>query len=148
MAATRALTAKQTVYRDARLSGLGPSDAYRAAYDAERMSPKAISVNAAKLEKHTSIALAITSARTATVERIERRLQRSAEDIARKRWEIIDDPETATGDVLTALRDESKRYAEYSDKIDSRVLHGFVELPPGTTLADIDARIAALKGAQ
>lgn len=53
----------------------------------------------------------------------EVRIQRSADDIARKRWAIIEDPKSATGDVLTALRDEAKRYAEYKDagtSIDAR----------------------------
>ena len=65
----RTLTPKQAAYRDARVSGLGPSDAYRKAYDAANMSPKAISVAAARLEKHASIGLAIVRASTATAER-------------------------------------------------------------------------------
>ena len=59
----RPLTAKQAAYRDARVSGLEPSAAYRAAYNAERMSAKAISVEAAALEHHPSVSLAISEAR-------------------------------------------------------------------------------------
>ena len=56
------LTKKQTAFRDAIVSGFGPSDAYRKAFDAEGMSKKAISVNAAKLLKHKKVGLAITLA--------------------------------------------------------------------------------------
>lgn len=44
------------------------------------------------------------------------RLERTADDISRKRWEIIDNPNSVPNDVLTALRDESKRYAEFTEK--------------------------------
>ena len=65
----RTLTPKQAAYRDARVSGLGPADAYRTAYDASRMSPAAIYANAHKLEKNTSIALGIAQGAVAVAER-------------------------------------------------------------------------------
>src|SRR6185436_161463 len=45
----KTLTAKQTAFRDAILSGFAPSEAYRKAFDAKAMSKKSISVNAQKL---------------------------------------------------------------------------------------------------
>jgi len=65
----RTLTSKQAAYRDARVSGLGKSEAYRTAYDASRMSAAAISANAHKLEKHTAIALGIAQGAVAVAER-------------------------------------------------------------------------------
>jgi len=58
----KTLTAKQTAFRDAILSGFAPSEAYRKAFDAKAMSKKSISVNAQKLLKHPKIRLAITLA--------------------------------------------------------------------------------------
>jgi phage terminase small subunit len=58
----RALTKKQTAFRDAILSGFTPTMAYRKAFDAKGMSPKSISVNAQHLLKNKKMALAITLA--------------------------------------------------------------------------------------
>ncbi len=55
----RKLTAKQEKYKNNRIKNMGPSDSYRDAYDAENMSPKAITVAANRLEKHPTIRLAI-----------------------------------------------------------------------------------------
>ena len=57
------LTAKQEAYALARIAGKGPSDAYRSAYDAGKMSPAVVSVKAAELERHGNIAVAIAEAR-------------------------------------------------------------------------------------
>ena len=56
------LTKKQAAFRDAIISGFQPSEAYRKAFDAEGMSKKSISVNAAKLLKHRKVGLAIALA--------------------------------------------------------------------------------------
>lgn len=62
------LTAKQAKYADARIAGNDPSAAYRCSYDAERMSAKAISVEANRLENHPAIALAVLEGRRAATE--------------------------------------------------------------------------------
>jgi hypothetical protein len=53
------LTPQQLKFVQSILSGMNPSAAYRAAYDAARMSPKAISVEAARLKRRPSVSLAI-----------------------------------------------------------------------------------------
>lgn len=74
------LTAKQQAYAEARISGLEPSAAYRVAYAADNMTPKAISVEAARLEKHPSVSLAITSAQSRVLQKVE---QRTAVSVSR-----------------------------------------------------------------
>lgn len=106
------MTPKQTSYTAARIAGASPSEAYRAAYSAENMSPKAISVEAAKLERHPSVSLAITQGNQKVVERLEK----TAEDIARFHWSVIDDTSAALSDRLKASSLEMRRYQEYSDK--------------------------------
>lgn len=65
---SRKLTKKQAAFRDFILTGFNPSEAYKKAFDAQSMSPKAISNEAQKLLKHKKITLAITLAmKSATV---------------------------------------------------------------------------------
>lgn len=110
--ADRPLTAKQSAYRDARVSGLGPSDSYRQAYDASKMSLKAISVEAAHLEKHPTVSLAVTSAQ----ERVVKSVVRNAANISRAAWAIIENEDIPASARVAALHLESKRYREYSEK--------------------------------
>ncbi len=56
---TRKLTAKQEKYKNNRILGIGPSAAYRDAYENTTMSDNAVSKEAAKLEKDPRIAPAI-----------------------------------------------------------------------------------------
>jgi hypothetical protein len=81
----RTLTTKQAAYRDARVSGLGPADAYRKAYDASKMTAASIYANAQKLEKHTLIALSIAESLTEAVQVVEERRQ---EAVASAAWII------------------------------------------------------------
>ena len=100
---SRPLTAKQAAYRDARVSGLDPSDAYRLAYDASRMSPKAISVEAARLEKHPAVALAITSLQEKAVAVAQKQADAA---VASAAWIIAKSVEVAEyGLEMVAVRD-------------------------------------------
>lgn len=56
------LTPKQQLYVDARVSGLGPSDAYRKAYAAEKSSPSTCAGNAKKIEAKPQVQEAIGAA--------------------------------------------------------------------------------------
>ena len=53
------LTAKQEAFAQGIAKGLGQADAYRAAYDCEKMSDNSIYPNAGKLMANTKIALRI-----------------------------------------------------------------------------------------
>jgi len=110
--ADRLLTAKQCAYRDARVSGLGPSDSYRHAYDVRNMSANAISVEAAHLEKHPILSLAVTSAQA----RVTESVVRNASDISRAAWAIIENEDAPASARVAALHLESKRFREYSEK--------------------------------
>lgn len=62
MGATKHLTVKQAAFRDFILAGFNPSEAYKKAFDASKMSKKCISVKAAELLRHKKIKVAITVA--------------------------------------------------------------------------------------
>jgi hypothetical protein len=66
---TRKLTAKQERFARNVASGLSLMDSYKDAYDAEHMSDKAISVEAARLSNHPRIALLIQQDRAERRER-------------------------------------------------------------------------------
>ena len=85
--ATRPLTSKQAAYRDARVLGLSRVEAYRQAYDAAKMSPKAIQVEASRLDDHPAISLSITLAKeqalAQVVERTGVTIERVVQEYAR-----------------------------------------------------------------
>jgi phage terminase small subunit len=66
-----ALTAKQEAFCHAIVQGMGPSDAYRAAYNAGKMKAPGIAVNASKLLADTNVALMIESLRKPVVEALQ-----------------------------------------------------------------------------
>ena len=66
---TRKLTDKQEAYKNNRISGMGVSESYRAAYDVKTMSDKSLSVAANKLEKDDRIAIEIASARKSVADK-------------------------------------------------------------------------------
>lgn len=119
MAAEPRLTPKQQAYVTARIEGLGPSDAYRAAYDCANMLPATISREAVEMESHPKIAPLIAQVQAAVVER----LTITAEDISRVAWEIAADGEIQPSARVSALALLAKRHPEFSEKheVDARV---------------------------
>ena len=103
------VTPKQRAYADARVAGAGPSEAYRIAYSTGNMSPQAISVEAARLEKHPTVSLVIQEAERKSLEAIDV----TAEAIARRAWEIAQQDKP---DRVAALSLLAKRHPEFSDK--------------------------------
>lgn len=64
------LTAKQQKFANNIIAGLDPSEAYRAAgYKCDKLSPKAISVEAQRVKKNPSVALAIERGQQKATER-------------------------------------------------------------------------------
>jgi phage terminase small subunit len=59
------LTAKQEAFAQAVADGMTQSDAYRSAYNAGKMKPEAIHVNASKLMADAKVALRVASLREA-----------------------------------------------------------------------------------
>ena len=119
MVAEPRLTAKRQSYVEARISGLGPSDAYRSAFNPPTMSDKAISVEAARLEKNPSVSLALSTAHAQAVQS----LNITAQDIARVAWEIAGDEGIQPAARVSALALLAKRHPEFSEKheVDARV---------------------------
>jgi len=70
----RKLTAKQEAYKNNRISGMGVSESYRAAYDVKKMSDKSVSVAANKLEQDDRIAIEIQAK---TIEIQEKAIERA-----------------------------------------------------------------------
>ena len=65
----RKLTDKQEAYKNNRISGLGVSASYRAAYDVKTMSDKSLSVAANKLEQDDRIAIELVKGKEAAVQK-------------------------------------------------------------------------------
>jgi len=65
----RKLTVKQEAYKNNRIEGIGVSASYKAAYNCKKMSDKAISVEANKLEQDPRIALELETKRKEAAER-------------------------------------------------------------------------------
>jgi phage terminase small subunit len=63
------LTTKQEAFKNNRIKGMGVSESYRSAYNCGKMSDKAVSVEANKLEKDPRVALEIKVNRQEATER-------------------------------------------------------------------------------
>jgi len=83
------------------------------------MSDKAISVEAARLEKNPSVSLALSTAHAQAVQS----LNITAQDIARVAWEIAGDEGIQPAARVSALALLAKRHPEFSEKheVDARV---------------------------
>lgn len=66
----RKLTDKQEAYKNNRISGMGVSASYRAAYDVKTMSDKSLSVAANKLEQDDRIAIEIANAKKSATDKV------------------------------------------------------------------------------
>jgi Pyruvate/2-oxoacid:ferredoxin oxidoreductase gamma subunit len=65
------LTAKQTTFVEALLSGMNQADAYRAAYDCSKMSENALYREASLLTRHPKVAQRLAEAAQASREKME-----------------------------------------------------------------------------
>lgn len=65
-----ALTAKQEAFCQAIVKGKGPSDAYRSAYNAEKMKPAVIAVKASELLANGKVAVMIELLRKPVMEKV------------------------------------------------------------------------------
>jgi hypothetical protein len=147
-----ALTAKQWAYIEARASGMGPSDAYRSAYNASRMSPQAVSVEAARMEKHPSVAPALALVQEVATERVIARLEpaiNSAEWIIEQAVATHREARIAEqfGPAISALALLAKRHQEFKDnvpQIDARTV--VVNFPEGTSIEDKREMLRRLQG--
>lgn len=98
------LTPKQLAYVMARMEGKSQSDAYRQAYDAEKMAPNSIWTNASKLESSAKVALWLQVAREQGRLRAECTLEGHLAELDRLKRIAIE-----TGNVGAAVQAEKIR---------------------------------------
>ena len=79
----RKLTPKMVAFVEAILAGSNPSEAYRSAYNAEKMQLAAIKVNAQKLLQHTNLALTIAERRAVLADKSQVTRERLVEEYAK-----------------------------------------------------------------
>jgi len=133
------LTAKQLKFANGAVSGMSLADAYRNAYDAENMTPKAIQVEASRLAARPDVAL--------TMQTIAGQIQAKMQAVTvsdrdmlitnLRRWTKGD--ETPTSGQLRAAELLGKACGLYRDVVETRT-----ERPASEVLADIEARLNAL----
>lgn len=131
------LTAFNELYIQKRLEGLGPSAAYKAA-GGRAVTPKKISDNATRLEKHPELRKRMDAA---TKEAFERNVG-SVEYIINECVEIVREareggPKTL-GAAVAALNLLAKRFPEFREPlVDARQVT--LQIPEGTSIEDIKA---------
>ena len=76
------LSPKQEAFAQAVAAGMNQSDAYRAAYDASRMKPSSINVNASKLMADAKVSQRVTSLRIPAVEAVRYGLKEAMDEAA------------------------------------------------------------------
>jgi hypothetical protein len=111
------LTPKQQSYVDQRIVGLDPSPAYRASdFKSDVMSAKAISVEAAKLEKNPSVALAIKIAREKASERVGLTLESHLSRL--EALSLAAEQEAQFGAAITAETNRGKASGLYVERVE------------------------------
>lgn len=143
---TPKLTLKQINFVDAFLECGNESEAYRRAYNAERMSAKAITVEATRLMKHPAITLVLTSRQQALAERHEV----TADSIVSGLQKIADDPEAPAAAKVSALMGQARILGHV---VDRREVKGNVEHHVNSganslskyTIEQLDALLDAMK---
>jgi hypothetical protein len=133
------LTAKQLKFSTGAVSGLSLAEAYRQAYDAENMTPKAIQVEASRLAARPDIALAMEAIAGEKQARMQV-ITVSDRDMLitnLRRWTKGED--TPTSGQLRAAELLGKACGLYRDIVETRT-----ERPAAEVLADIENRLNAL----
>lgn len=138
----RKLTLKQEAYKNNRIKGMGVSESYRAAYDAEGMSDNALSKEASKLEHDPRIAPEIKAKRE---EATERALV-TVEDVVNGL--LAETSENAAGSTPSARVAAWKHLAEFTGSFDAN--RQKLDVKGNIVLSDLssdelDRRIAELE---
>lgn len=108
-----ALTSKQEKFCIEVVSGKDLSEAYRIAYDAEKMSSESINVNASKLYKNAKIALRIEELRKPEANKAQITLQGQILRL-QKLVEKAEDSEKYN-DAINALKEQNKLLGLYEE---------------------------------
>jgi len=137
------LTAKQEAFCMAILEGKGFSDAYRQAYDAEKMSAASVHQEAYKLGTHPKIAQRLE--RAEREKQAEQRMQRlsRAERVVQKLEEIALRAGDTDGTQVRALELLGKTLGLFVDRVETE---DKTERDPEVIRKEIEARLARLVG--
>jgi phage terminase small subunit len=130
------LTQKQQAFLRAYLGGKDPSQAYAQAYDIKTMSPKAISVEAAKLLNHPVIALAVQNFHKKEEVRTLLTLEEHMEELRKLREEARINGQTAAAIKAEELRGKLRRF--YVEQVEVGEAGDFRNMSDD----DLDAQIA------
>lgn len=111
------LTAKQEEFAKAIVSGMNQADAYRSAYNTERMSDNSIYVNASKLMSNAKV--------TQRIEELRGELAKPTIKTAQERMEwltqLIDNEEEGTNEKLKAIDILNKMEGLYVQRISGEI---------------------------
>ena len=80
------------------------SDAYRNAYDCEKMSPRAIRIEASRLHAHPLVTTELDKAAEKAARERARTKIAERQAVHRKLWSEVDDPDTPSSSRVAALR--------------------------------------------
>lgn len=93
----------QRAFADALLEGLAPSEAYRKAYPAKG-SPKVVSVKAAEVKRHPAVQAYMKKQQA----KLDRTKGLTRQRKRRKLYEIVNDPNSSTSDVIKAIQADNR----------------------------------------
>ena len=138
----RKLTDKQEAYKNNRIKGMGVSESYRAAYDADGMSDNALSKEASKLEYDPRIAPEIKAKREAATERALVTVEDVVKGLLRETGEDV------TGSTQSGRVAAWKHLGEFTGSFDAN--RQKLDVKGNIVLADLsgdelDRRIAELE---
>ena len=111
------LTPKQEVFVQKIIEGMSQADAYRAAYNTNRMSDKTIHEAASRLMADSKVSARVKELR----EQVTSKTIMTAQERLRWLTEVIQSPETSINDKLKAADIMNKMQGEYIQKIAAEV---------------------------
>ena len=111
------LTPKQEVFVQKIIEGMSQADAYRAAYNTNRMSDKTIHEAASRLMADSKVSARVKELR----EQVTSKTIMTAQERLRWLTEVIQSPETSINDKLKAADIMNKMQGEYVQKIAAEV---------------------------
>ena len=94
------------------------SDAYRKAYDCERMSPKAIRIEASRLHSHPLVTIELDKAAEKAARERARTKIAERQAVHRKLWSEVDDPDTPSSSRVAALRLLGLEAGMFSERVE------------------------------
>lgn len=132
-----ALTAKQEAFAQAIVSGMNQSDAYRHAYNASKMKPMSVTVNASKMMADANVALRVETLRKPVIAKLQYGLEQAMAEAA---------------DALQVSRDRANGGAMVSAvtlraKLMGLIIEKRMDVPnpfAGVPIAELEAADAAL----